>query len=103
MFTPEEHRTIVQCLRAAADGPFFPEWEFPTLFGFSRNEFRNHASRYEPADDLPVHVGVAVHNTLNNLIGYPIDAEDQWAQWIPVPRSTLQTLFDKWRAHYEYS
>ena len=31
---------VGQALRAAADGPFFPDWEFHTLFGLERSEVR---------------------------------------------------------------
>ncbi len=35
-----DSEVIEQCLRAAADGPFFPDWEFTILFGFERDEVR---------------------------------------------------------------
>jgi hypothetical protein len=34
----EDAKIIGQCLRAASDGPFFPDWEFHTLFGLEREE-----------------------------------------------------------------
>jgi len=103
MLTNTDHLIISQCLKAAADGPFFPEWEFKILFGFSRDEFRRQAALYESADDQPVHVGYAVHNALNHLVGYPIDSEDQWSAWIPVPRSEVRVLLTKWCDHFGYA
>jgi len=103
MLTKNDHLIISKCLKAAADGPFFPDWEFSTLFGFSREEFRHQASLYEPQDDQPVHVGFAVHNALNHLVGYPIDSEDQWSAWIPANRSELKVLLSKWCDHFGYA
>jgi hypothetical protein len=103
MLTESDHLIISKCLKAAADGPFFPDWEFATLFGFSRDEFRRQASMYEPADDQPIHVGYAVHNALNHLVGYPIDSEDQWSIWIPVSRAEVNELLIKWSNHFGYA
>ena len=35
-----DSRVIGECLRAAVNGPFFPDWEFSTLFGLTRDEVR---------------------------------------------------------------
>ncbi|WP_162584044.1 hypothetical protein [Variovorax sp. PBS-H4] len=37
----DDSSIISECLWAAADGPFFPDWEFSTLFGLSREEVRD--------------------------------------------------------------
>ena len=42
----DDIKMIGQCLRAAVDGPFFPDREFSTLFGFSRDELRHIADRW---------------------------------------------------------
>lgn len=34
--TSHDVQIIRQCLRAAVDGPFFPDWEFSTLIGAER-------------------------------------------------------------------
>jgi hypothetical protein len=36
----DDRNVIEGCLRAAIDGPFFPNWECPTLFGLEREEVR---------------------------------------------------------------
>ena len=36
--TQNEQQVVFECLKAAVDGPFFPDWEFPTLFGLWREE-----------------------------------------------------------------
>ena len=37
----EKERGVVrECLGATVEGPFFPDWEFQTLFGLERDEVR---------------------------------------------------------------
>lgn len=70
---------IVGCLRGAVDGPFFPEWEFATLFGLTRDEVRSVLEAWPepPADESgDDRSGIeiqdaAVTGAMNNLIGYP--------------------------------
>jgi hypothetical protein len=73
---PSDDDVIHQCLRAAVDGPFFPDWEFQTLFGFERDEIRQIAERWPDWDDADAQSD-AVENTLNHLLGYPMDAPDR--------------------------
>src|SRR5712691_11317146 len=45
----EKEREVVQeCLRATVEGPFFPDWEFETIFGLKRDgaEFTSGRRRY---------------------------------------------------------
>ena len=41
LLTQEEIRIISACLLGAEEGPFFPDWEFQTLFGVERPVLRN--------------------------------------------------------------
>jgi hypothetical protein len=57
-------------LKAAAAGPFFPDWEFQTLFGIERQVLAEVANRWpdvDPAKD----VELAVVGSMNHLLGYP--------------------------------
>jgi len=69
-----EKDVVRRALIAALDGPFFPDWEFQTIFGVNRIEMR---SVVEAWPDLSLqnrdHVA-AVSNAFNNLTGYPIKA-----------------------------
>ena len=38
--TQAESKIVGEVLRAAANGPFFPDWEFHTLFGLERDQVR---------------------------------------------------------------
>lgn len=33
-----DEKIIQECLRAAVEGPFFPDWNFHALFGLSRED-----------------------------------------------------------------
>lgn len=71
-----DREIIHECLVAAAYGPFFPDWEFPILFGLTREQARSFADQWpESAEDA--HAYRAVLNSLNNLAGYPIDHIDR--------------------------
>lgn len=92
-----DKKTLGQALRAAADGPFFPDWEFHTLFGLQRTEVRAIADAWPHVESLPHDVIVAVTNSLNNLLGYPHGADTVWSQWISVDREQLDELFGRLR------
>jgi hypothetical protein len=103
MLTERNHEIIGQCLRAAADGPFFPDWEFHTLFGLDRTHFRTLAQSYAPADSVPVHLGIAVNNSLNNFLGYPIDCASELAAWVSASRQEIEQTLKAWRDNYDYT
>ncbi len=91
---------IGQCLRAAVEGPFFPDWEFPILFGFDRDEVRRIAERWPSWDDQ-VEQARAVDAALNNLLSYPHDRWDIWHEYIvPVP-SEVARVYAKRRGEDE--
>jgi hypothetical protein len=88
---------VGQALRAAADGPFFPDWEFDTIFGLTRNEVRAIAHAWPNVELNRADVAVAVNNSLNNLLGYPLDEAEGWNRWISVSPSQLGELFCRLR------
>ena len=88
---------VGQVLRAAADGPFFPDWEFHTLFGLKRSEVRAIADAWPETTASPEDVEIAVNNSLNNLLGYPHGMDADWSEWIPIDRHQLNELFNRLR------
>jgi hypothetical protein len=84
---------VGQALRAAADGPFFPDWEFHTLFGLNRDEVRAIADDWPNVDLSSSDVVLAVNNSLNNLLGYPHRQGHAWSRWISVSPHELDELF----------
>jgi len=101
--TDKEQKIVGSCLRAAADGPFFPDWEFQTLFGLTRPEVKAIADRYpdvDKEDDEPAgndDSWLAINNTFANLLGYPHRQEPTWSSWIDVSPAEVEQIFKKWR------
>jgi hypothetical protein len=95
----EKERGVVrECLRAAVDGPFFPEWEFATLFGLSRDEVRRVLLSWPELNEGDESVVLAINGTLNNLLGYPTpNKQEIWAKFISVSGMELARIFDKWK------
>lgn len=83
---------VGQALRAAVDGPFFPEWEFHTLFGLARSEVRAVADAWPNVDSTDANVALAVNNSLGNLVGYPHGQDFAWSRWISVEPRELEEL-----------
>jgi hypothetical protein len=89
---------IGQCLKAAALGPFFPDWEFQTLFGLNRGDVAKIASEWPTVDRRNPSVWLAVANSMTNLLGYPHGLEAEWGRYISAPRSELEAIFRKWKS-----
>jgi hypothetical protein len=93
----KERQVIFECLRAAVDGPFFPDWEFHTLFGQHRSEVAEIAAAIPDIDDSDERISLAINNALANLLGYPHGATAAWQQFISVPESEVSRIFERWR------
>jgi hypothetical protein len=92
-----ERQIIFECLRAAADGPFFPEWEFHTLFGLERKEVKHFAEMCPEIDDSNEQAAKAISNSMNHLIGYPHKMGKAWQEFISASPSEVERIFRKWR------
>jgi hypothetical protein len=95
--TDEARKIIGQCLSAAAEGPFFPEWEFETLFGLTRSEVAEISKVWPKVDERDAGVDLAVNNALGNLAGYPHGQESIWDEFISVPPCRLLEVLELWR------
>jgi len=95
--TDAERRVVFECLRAASGGPFFPDWEFHTLFGLHRHEVARIVAALPDIDDSEESVSLAINNAMNNLVGYPHGEDAAWPQFISVPESEVRRIFEKWR------
>jgi hypothetical protein len=96
----DDREVIHQCLVAAADGPFFPDWEFQTLMGFERDDIRRMAERWPDWDD-DVEQSDAVNNVLNNLLGYPHGRWDAWHDYISPVSEDVARVYARWRGEDE--
>ena len=91
-------------MKAATSGPFFPEWEFSTLFGVTRSEAQALADRFpdvDENDDAPDGCDdswLVINNALANLLGYPHGQELLWSQYISAAPEEVRAIYDRWRA-----
>jgi len=92
----QDLRVIQECLKAAADGPFFPDWEFETLFGLTRAEVAAVAAACPAVDASAEEVGRAVIGALGHLTGYPHGEEKAWGRYISVSSSEVADLLRRW-------
>jgi hypothetical protein len=95
--TPREQDVILRCLRAAAEGPFFPDWEFHTLFGLHRAEVAAIAARWPTVDDSAEDAQLAINNSLNMLLGYPHGEPAAFRERIGETVEEVERIYDKWR------
>jgi hypothetical protein len=96
--TPDELHLVGRCLVAAVDGPFFPDWEFHTLFGVTRAGARAVASAWPEVDELEEVVAVTVNNSFINLLGYPHGEAAAWDRLVGATREEVERVFLKWLA-----
>jgi len=95
----ERERGIVhECLRAAVEGPFFPEREFSIIFGLTRSELKEILSAWPELDESDENVVRAINNSMNNLLGYPLrEKMVAWPEFISISRPELAPIFFKWK------
>lgn len=95
--TDVERRVIHECLRASVTGPFFPMWEFHSLFGLEHQAVADIVFGPRPFDDCHPDVRVAINNALNMLTGYPHKRYDVWYDYISVPPNEVRRILKKWK------
>ena len=93
----DEKVIVFEVLTASAKGPFFPDWEFHSLFGLNRNEVTAIVNSWEKIDKESENVNLAINNSFNNLIGYPHKKNELLPQYISASRDQLEIIFKKWR------
>lgn len=95
-----ELQIIGECLSAAANGPFFPDREFSTLFGLERRKVAEIASTWPAVNSLDVvtgHVDQAINNTFIWLFWYPHKLMKRWTEYISATPSESNDLYQHWR------
>ncbi|MGW4097185.1 hypothetical protein [Mycobacterium sp. NPDC004974] len=92
----DDSEVIRQCLWAAVDGPFFPDWVFHTLIGLDRNEVRRIAESWPDWEDEDEQ-NLAINNALNNLLGYPHNRWDVWHDYISATGPELCGVYARFR------
>jgi hypothetical protein len=98
MESDSDFQAFKQALIAAAQGPFFPDWEFHTLFGFNRADVHFIAESFSPTTEIAGDVALAINSAIGNLIGYPHGKSDIWSKWLSVTPAELEAIHSRWRA-----
>jgi hypothetical protein len=91
--TIKENELVGRCLYEAANGEYFPSWEFDTLIGADRAAVRRVASSWltdQRISDAELGVTLSV---LNNLLGYPHGREAELERAIGAQVSEVKSLF----------
>ncbi|MFF4987377.1 hypothetical protein ACFY19_09315 [Streptosporangium saharense] len=99
--SPEDLQIIKECLDAAVNGPFFPDWEFPTLMGFTREEIAAIAVAW-PFSSEPDEQKSAVNNVLNMLLGYPHDRASRWHEYLDASPERIARVLARWRGDDDF-
>lgn len=92
-----DRRLIGACLRAAVEGPFFPDWEFEVLFGFRRDEVRAVLDAWPASEPIDRTTRAVVCATLNQLLGYPHGLETELRKRTGADQAQLQELSERLR------
>jgi hypothetical protein len=86
---------IKDCLTAAVDGNFFPDWEFGTLFGFDRSAVKAILHCWPHGFPHNDDVRRAAIGALNNLLGYPHGRADEYHSFTSASVSELRDVLDR--------
>lgn len=95
LLSKDDIALVAVCLLAAEQGPFFPDWEFQTLFGIERSELADVRRRWPSVDLGDEQVKCAVMNSISMLIIYPLGEEDALRTYIPGGRKEIKPLSHK--------
>jgi hypothetical protein len=93
--TAEEWTIAVECLRAAAKGPFFGD-ELHTVTGFEANELMQIYQRRERIDDADEEAERAIGQCVLNFIGYPHKQAEEMEDWLAANGLVVARIADKW-------
>jgi len=89
---------VQERLRAAVDGPLFPDWELHGLFGLERAEVRKVLQSWPELNEADDTVAIAINDSFNNLLGYPVpNKKELWPKFLSVKRGEVARIFDRWK------
>lgn len=80
-------------LKATIEGPFFDEWEFETLIGFTRDEVAEIEKEWDNIDFEEPDVRDMIKSVIGNLAGYPHSQKKDLEDFLP--QSTIIELHEK--------
>ncbi|MFG2305284.1 hypothetical protein [Actinacidiphila glaucinigra] len=92
----EDLQIIKECLDAAVSGPFFDDWEFGTLMGFTRDDIAAIAEAWPSFTESDVQED-AVNGVLSNLLGYPHGYRRRWHEYCSATLEEITRVHARWR------
>jgi hypothetical protein len=95
MLSERESDLVRAALRAAVEGPFFPEWEFEMIMGVNRDEMRRVFEGWPDIADREA-VDLAVGGAFNNLLRYPHNKWEAWRNYSDADKPELARVYAKW-------
>ncbi len=90
--------TVLQCMKAIADGPEIEDWEFHARLGIVRATPRRIISSWPEIDDSSDNSDefLAINNCLNEICsGVSIPTID-WRKWFGQPKDEITRTYQKW-------
>ncbi|WP_342722010.1 hypothetical protein AAFG07_22060 [Bradyrhizobium sp. B097] len=90
-----ELEVVRRSLQAAVEGSFFPDWEFQTLMGVDRETVRAVFAAWPHQTIDHEDFRCAVVSSLNNLLGYPHNNEDELMTYVPEGRTAIRKALDQ--------
>jgi hypothetical protein len=97
--TAQDIDIISRCMKAAVDGSFFPDWEFPILFGLEREAVRTLQAEWPAKTLADERMQAAVANSLVMLSMYPHNSDDELLRYVPEGRPGMHAVLAKIPPH----
>lgn len=98
--TDAEKQVVRTCLEVvAADDVLLHDVEFQTVMGVTPAEVQAVLNAWPEIDDSDELVWSTINNSLNNLLGYPHQFHERWAERIPVPKTEVRRVYSRWLGH----
>lgn len=82
-------------LRAAIEGPFFPDWEFETLIGVDRATVRSVYNAWPSQTVSRDEFSCAVVGSMNNLLAYPHGFDIEIETYVPGGKPAIKATLDQ--------
>jgi hypothetical protein len=94
--SPRDQQIAFECLRAAAKGPFFTDYDLAVVFGLSRQQLLAVVARIPHLDDTEPEVRRAIGHAFNELLRYPHNMHKHWGAWISATPAEVEAVEGRW-------
>jgi hypothetical protein len=95
--TDTETRIVFECLQAIANTKLISDETFQTLMGVHKNELLQIIKNWDKTDEFEGCTGLAINNSMNNLIHLAPDGHEAWENYISVSRDKVERIYIKWK------